>query len=200
MSIETTAQHHPYSASGAAGWLSCPGKLVMEKGLPDTSSIYADEGSAAHFLASTCLESDKNPEEYKHFGIICWITPDGHSGQSFFGGDPMPEGAVETSTWKIDAEMVEHVSAYTDYVRSVANGGTLLVEQRVEFGSSIGISGAFGTADAIVLSNDGEDLYVIDLKYGRKEVSAFENPQMQLYDLGVLNGLPEDEANLEDLI
>jgi hypothetical protein len=200
MSVETVTKHHTYSASGAVGWLNCAGKIAMEHGITDKSSASAEEGSAAHFLSSTCLENGKHPREYEHKGIICWTTPDGQSGQSFYGGDPVPKDAVEGATWKIGDEMIFHTGAYVDYVREIARGGTLLVEQRVEHGYSIGVPGAFGTADAIVLSNDGEDLYIIDLKYGRKEVSPHENPQVQLYALGAINGAPEVQANWDDLI
>lgn len=207
MSVETVAQHHPYSASGASGWLNCPGKLAMEKGIPDKSSPYADEGSAAHFLASECLLSGKNPSAYSGQSIICWVTPDGRAGQSFFGSELLPSNAVQGSIREVNSEMVEHISAYCEYVREVAKGGTLLVEQQVEFGSAIGCPGAFGTSDTIILSTDGTELIVVDLKYGWKEVSSVENPQMQLYALGALNSsvketveIPHPYQQLEDTI
>jgi hypothetical protein len=206
MSVETAAQHHKYSASGASGWLNCHGKLVMEKGIPARGSSYADEGSAAHFLASECLLSGKNPEDYLGKSIICWERPDGHSGQSFYG-DTIPLDAVEGSIWKVNSEMTEHISAYCDYVRGVAKGGTLQIEQQVEFGSLIGIPGAFGTSDTIILSADGTELIVVDLKYGRKEVSSLDNPQMQLYALGAMNNtaketveIPHPYQQLEDTV
>lgn len=196
-------QHHKYSASGSSGWMHCAGKITMEQGIPDRSSSAADEGSAAHFLASHCLMTGKEPKEYLHHGIICWEKPGEFDGQMFFGED-LPEGAKERSTWKIDREMVDCIGDYCDYVRKLSKGGQLLVEQRVEFGKPIGLPGAFGTSDAIILSRDGAELIVVDLKYGYSEVSAKENPQMMLYALGALNAAPEKHEEftnyLEDLV
>ena len=167
----------------------------MEEGLPDSSnSAYAEEGSSAHFLASEVLLSGRTVESYRHFGIVCW-EKDGRDGQCFYG-EPLPEGAVEKSTWKIDSEMVEHITAYVEYVRDQVKGGALLVEQRVSFGSLIGVPGAFGTSDTIILSANGEELIIIDLKYGYREVSAERNSQMCLYALGALHTELEDPDDL----
>jgi len=87
--------------------------------------------------------------------------------------------------------MAEHISGYCDYVREAANGGTLLAEQKVDFGSSIGCPGAFGTGDALILSGDGTEQIVVDLKYGRVPVYAENNPQLSLYALGALSPLTE---------
>ena len=47
----------PLSPSGAHRWMPRPGSLVLEADCPDTSSSYADEGTAAHFLAAHCLRT-----------------------------------------------------------------------------------------------------------------------------------------------
>lgn len=185
-------QHAVYSASGSAGWLVCAGKIAMEQGIEDTYSPYADEGSAAHFLGATCLETGKKPSNYLHKGIICWEIAGGRDGQSFVGGDPLPEGAVERSMWKVNNEMVENVEKYVNYVKKMVGKGTLLVEQRVHFGDIIGVEDQFGTSDTIILSEDGTELTIVDLKYGFKEVSAKENSQMMLYALGALNSLQQE--------
>lgn len=65
-------QHAKYSASGSEGWLNCAGKIAMEMGRPDESSPYADEGSAAHFLAAECLEKNVLPIQHIGLEIICW--------------------------------------------------------------------------------------------------------------------------------
>ena len=49
------AQHSVLSPSGAHRWMRCPGSIAAESGMPDTSSKYAAEGTAAHELASKCL-------------------------------------------------------------------------------------------------------------------------------------------------
>ena len=182
-------QHHRYSASGSAGWLTCAGKLAMEKGFSDTSSPAADEGSAAHFLASECLLSNLGTKEYLKAAlyqeIVCWEMSGDRDGQSFVGS-PLPEGAVVRSTWKVGEEMIEHVRDYCNYVNDQVKGGELLVEKRVHFGTAIGVPGAFGTSDASILNVKKREIVVIDLKYGFGEVSADHNTQMMLYALGIL--------------
>lgn len=196
MSAEAkTPQHHAYSASGSSGWIACPGKPAMEEGKPDGSSPYADLGSAAHYLAALCLTSGRNPEDYHHNGIVCWELPDGRDGQ-VLAGDDLPDGAVERSMHKIDKSMVDNVTGYVNDVRARAKGGTLLVEQRVEFGASINLPGAFGTADAVILSADGSELIIEDYKNGYLEVDAEYNPQLMLYALGVVNQVSADVIEL----
>jgi hypothetical protein len=44
--------HAKLGPSGAHRWMSCPGSIVLEEDVPDRSSVYADEGTAAHMLAT----------------------------------------------------------------------------------------------------------------------------------------------------
>lgn len=192
-------QHHRYSASGSEGWLNCPGKVAMESGIPDTYSPWADEGSAAHFLGSICLEKNVSPSEYLGKEIICWEKAGERDGQ-VFAGDPLPEGAVERSRWEVDEEMVTNITIYKGLVEAdVTAGRQLMVEKRVHFGDAIGVKGAFGTSDAIVIEDGGEDLFVDDLKYGRKPVDATENTQGRLYAIGAIEdyGLVYDLDNVK---
>jgi hypothetical protein len=95
-------------------------------------------------------------------------------------GEPAPAHTL-------DEDGLEAVMRYVDYVRDVAEGGQLMVEERVYFGDAIGQPNdlAFGTADALVAR--GNELVVIDLKFGRGvKVDATENKQLMLYALGAL--------------
>lgn len=157
------SDHALLSASGSEKWMKCWGSLALEAGIPNTSSSYADEGTAAHTLASWCLESDVSPE------------PEAYRGRRI---------DVGTRTFEVDSEMVEHVGTYVRNVLSYAEGHQLFVEQRVDYSASIGQPDAFGTSDAVILTTDGE-LQVHDLKYGRGvQVDAEQNSQLMLYALG----------------
>lgn len=148
--------------------MRCTGSVALESGLPDTSSKYADEGSAAHSLASMALVEEKDAAAY-HGRII---TVEGRA------------GAVGTD-FTVDAEMVEEVQKYLDKIHEFANGQTLLVEQRLEFSEYVGVADQFGTSDAVILTSD--EIQVHDLKYGRGvRVDAEENEQLMLYALGAL--------------
>ena len=158
--------HALLSASGSAKWLACAGSLALEAGIPNRSSSYADEGTAAHTLAAWCLESDTSPDP-----------------EAFRGRRIDVEGRA---TFEVGADLIEHVGTYVNNVLAFAEGHTLLVEQRVDYSESIGQPDAFGTSDAIIITTDGE-LQVHDLKYGRGErVDAEDNTQLMLYALGAI--------------
>lgn len=44
-------QHAVLSASSAHRWLECPPSAMLEKELPDETTVYAEEGSVAHEVA-----------------------------------------------------------------------------------------------------------------------------------------------------
>lgn len=171
--------HAKLSPSSAHRWMQCAGSMILEKDFPNTSSEHADEGTAAHFLASECLEQTKNATDFLNQEIVIakgnahWITP----------SDLNTDGL---SRFTVDLEMTENVQKYLDAVRSQADGNELLVEQRVDFSSFIGAENAFGTSDAIVLTDN--EIQAHDLKYGRGvKVDAEGNEQLKLYALGALN-------------
>lgn len=132
----------------------------MEQGKTEQTSEFAQWGTAAHSLAETCLTAQSPPAAYE--------------GRIFAG--------VE-----VDAEMVECVDTYIASVRQYAEGNDLMVEQRVPIGHLTGEADAEGTSDAIIITADGEELQVHDLKGGRGvRVDAEENDQGQIYALGAL--------------
>lgn len=145
--------------------MGCPGKKVMEHGLLDRTSEYAAEGTAAHL-------------------VLTWALKAGSPASAYLGRLIQADGYEFT----VDEDMAGHVQTTIDYVLTLkGEDGTLLVDERVNYSSYLGVpeSDAWGTADVIVIR--GETVYVIDFKYGRGvEVSAHENPQMSLYALGAL--------------
>ena len=71
-------------------------------------------------------------------------------------------------------EMVEHISAYVDYVGKYAK--RLFVEQDIDLGHLI--PGCRGTADVVYVN--GDELGIIDLKYGMGKVEP-TTPQLKIY-------------------
>ena len=51
--------HARFSASGSERWLSCPASIKAEIPYPNTSSVFAEEGTLAHELADTALQAGK---------------------------------------------------------------------------------------------------------------------------------------------
>jgi hypothetical protein len=160
------AEHSLLSPSGAHRWMRCPGSLLLGKTAPDRTTRYADEGSAAHKIATDCLQSGGK------------ITPDD------FLGCVLDMGENEIL---VDHEMVQSVEQFIEVVEKYAvGGGMVLVDKRVDFSPYIGVDNSTGTADVIIIFPDR--LIVIDLKYGRGvRVYAEHNEQLRLYALGALN-------------
>ena len=157
------SQHAVLSASSAHRWLECPPSAMLEKELPDETSVYAEEGTAAHEVA-----------EYKvrtYLGEKILSVP---------------------STGNFDADEIDkYTDIYLEYVtdtietiRKSCPDAEVMVEQRLDFSNYV--KGGFGTGDLVIVADDV--LQVIDLKYGKGvAVSAEDNPQMKLYALGALN-------------
>lgn len=162
-------KHAILSASGAHRWMNCTPSARLEEPIPDTSSVYAEEGALAHSLAE--LELKKGLKQIK--------AADYKKKLKEIGAHELYSG-----------EMAEHAKAYADYVleqlaEAKATGGDpiIFLEQQLNF--SKWVPEGFGTSDCIIISSDM--LEIIDYKYGKGvEVEAEDNSQMMLYALGAL--------------
>jgi hypothetical protein len=152
--------HAKLSASGSAKWSLCAGSVFAERDYPNTMSVFAEEGTAAHELAELLLRND---DELTLVGDVVGIT--------------LPESGVI-----VTQDMYDYVQSYVSYVNSIS--GEHFIEQRVDF-SHIAPDG-FGTSDAIVIND--ETMTIVDLKYGKGvRVDAENNTQGILYALGAVN-------------
>ena len=125
--------------------MRCFGKTSMERGLPDTSSKYADEGTAAHALLSWCID-------------------EGEPAQVYVGARTL----VGTSTWEVTTEMAAAVQTALDNIASITAGGVVLSEQRVNYSADLGVpeGEGWGTSDIIAVLEDKAELQVHDYKHG----------------------------------
>lgn len=149
----------------------------MEAGIPDRGSEFADEGTAAHFLASECLEGEHDAKFF--LGQVIEVSD---AGVNWWKGE---KTGTDGSCFKADADMCREVQKYIDFVREAAQGGELHVEQRLPiFGGALGDQ--FGTSDGVIIFP--KKLKDVDLKYGRGvQVFAEESEQLMLYALGALD-------------
>lgn len=161
--------HARLSPSSASRWTKCPGslRLIATRGIEDSSSYAAEEGTAAHELLETCLLEGKPPVDYL--------------GRKFNPCEHKPEGFV------VDQDMVDHVDeVYSWVVNKVAStGGELFAERKIHPGKLFGREDCSGTADVTIVHPPG--ITMGDLKYGQGiGVEVENNLQLLLYGLGVL--------------
>src|SRR5690606_6572886 len=121
--------------SSAHRWLRCLGSVLGAQ--EETSSEFADEGTAAHELASQCLVCGTHAVD--HLGQVIDVKND--------------DGTVRRS-FTVDEDMASYVQVYVDSIRDrLHEGAQLLVEQRVDTGIRDDEGNPIdGTGDAIILS------------------------------------------------
>jgi hypothetical protein len=161
--------HSKHSASNFEANTLCPGRPVMMKGLPDSSSQYADEGTAAHTLLGWCIDNDRPALAFK--------------------GRRIPVGM---RTFEVNDDMCTAVQTAVDNIKAIAADGMVLSEQKVTYADYLGVprEEAWGTSD--IIAARGDELQVHDYKHGRGvEVDADDNPQMKLYALGALDAVED---------
>lgn len=154
--------HSSLSPSSAFRWIKCTPSAKLNAALPDSTSEYALQGTAAHTLC-----------EYKL--------------QKLLGKDA--KDPTENLTY-FDAEMADCTDSYQQYVseqietaKQFCKDPIVLVEQKLDF--SKWVPHGFGTGDCVIVADNV--LTVIDFKYGVGIlVEAEQNPQMMCYALGAL--------------
>lgn len=163
--------HARLSASGSSRWMACTPSAEMEKGFADTSSIFAEEGTAAHELSEIFLLHE-----------LKQITKATHTRRL---------NKFKKENAHYSESMHDYVQSYVDVVMERVNeayaatpDAIALIEQRLDF--SDWVPDGFGTGDVLIIA-DGQ-LEIVDLKYGKGvPVNAENNSQMRLYGLGALS-------------
>ncbi len=156
--------HASFGASNSKRRMACPGSLKAEANFPDTTSPFAELGTAAHELGEYCLEN----------GIA-----DAHTlvGRTF--NDNV-----------VDDNMASAVNVYIDYVRGIEEEeapALLKLEQRFSLEALDPPMPMFGTSDCTIYGKETGNLWVIDYKHGQGvAVDAEDNPQLKYYALGAV--------------
>lgn len=171
--------HALLSPSGAARWSRCPGSVVLEAPFPNDTSKYARWGTAAHELASWCLEGAIKPRGGAFNDYFEPANAEGYLGRII---------NVEGFDIEVDMEMADCVNTYVAHVEEYWEpGDILLVEQEVPLGHITGEKGATGTSDVIIIKPKRREIVCIDLKGGAGvEVYADDNEQTTMYIGGAL--------------
>lgn len=189
------AYHAKLGPSGAFRWSVCTASIKAALGIVDAGNEAARIGTVKHGVSSEALEAGCETSEFLGREFLFCVDAEGGRHENFreLLGD-ISAYKVE-HVYTIDQEMVDHSDAYVSYVRDLVatTGGKLLVEKRVPidfitgegrwvdyFGNEVpeGSDGAVwepagGTADAIILTPDGE-IIVVDAKFGYGKVTAYD--------------------------
>ena len=160
-------KHALLSASGAHRWLECPPSARLEESFEDRPSDSAKEGTLAHAIAEAKVRNMLiDPLLKRSFNKIL---------KDF------------TNNSMYQKEMDALTDEYAEYIREIMLSYTQkpYIAVEVKLNLSTYIPEGLGTADCIIIS--GNDLHIIDLKYGKNvPVSAEDNPQLKLYALGAV--------------
>jgi len=165
------AQHARLGPSASERWLACPASVNLQAAFENKSSAAANEGTQAHEVVEKLL-------------------------QAWMNGDVIEQtkAAVGVSEEMLSAAMVawDYVVSLSQKYEDMGVNTVVYLEERVDPHYYTGRNDMFGTADIIVEA--GEDLHVIDFKYGKGVyVPAYENPQLKIYGLGAMS--PNAEEN-----
>lgn len=161
------AKHALLSASGAHRWLECTPSAQLELQFPQSTSEYAEEGTAAHELCELTARywlGEISEAEYEN------------------QRDELAKGKYYNAEMQECAnDYVKFVAEKTAAARETCEDAFTALEVRVDFSKYV--KDGFGTGDCIIVSDNV--LEIIDFKYGKGvRVEAAGNPQMKLYALG----------------
>lgn len=165
--------HSDIGASSAERWWNCPGSRALARTVgPQTTSVFAAEGTAAHKLREVCLEDGSDAED--HIGRVIVVPP-------AWDGDRKFE-------FTVDEAMAEAVQVHIDRIRAI-----LAKYPDAEVSHELGLDlshlhpDAFGTADTVIYIPSEKWLIVDDYKHGSGVIKkAKGNPQGRYYATGAM--------------
>lgn len=157
------SNHSLLSPSSAHRWIACPPSARLTENLPGESSVYAEEGTKAHYLCEQVLRK----------GIAIGMPA------------PLTTEMAASIPGDYPDEMRKAADRYADFVAQAwwafETEPTVRVEQPVSM--SRWVPEARGTCDCLLAGDT--TLHIIDFKYGAGvAVSPVQNTQMMMYALG----------------
>lgn len=193
--------HSKLGASSSDRWMNCPGSVTLLERVPadNRSSIYAEEGTAAHGLAERYVKSK-------------WLDPsalpdiDGLLGYNIDVGGAIfpPTHDLENHEllfFPITSEMIAAVKIYEDTIGKILRelgfgdpAKNVQLGLEIQFNLAYIDSEMFGTCDCAIFA-PGVALHIVDFKYGAgKVVEVDDNPQLKYYALGAVRHYCWDDA------
>lgn len=172
--IITPSEHAELSASSAERWMTCPGSVALSAGVPNRSSEFAAQGTAAHYIGAECL----------------------HAYQDGKLGNPRvylgKKALVEGHEIALDEELLDAVEEYiADVITDIQPGDVLAVEQSFTEALKKLHPKFGGSTDCARWRPSTRQLRITDYKHGAGvPVDVDDNKQLKYYALGALLSNP----------
>ena len=162
--------HAKLSPSAAFRCLNCTPSLKMSEAFPNSTSVYAEEGTTAHELAE------------KKLRLALYEYADAEAAAAL----EWEVDRIRKTSEYFDADMDDYTDGYVNEIIAILKDSPfsdVLIEEVVNLDDVI--AGGYGTADCVIL-RPGKAV-IVDFKYGKHvPVSADHNYQLQLYAIGAL--------------
>ena len=167
-------KHAKLSCSSSMRWINCPGSVHLSEYFPQSTSIYADEGTIAHLYLEKSVKDDPQGRQAAL-----------DRAAAFYKEHPEMGDSANSIRDNIDAMMAWILSEYQKE-KAADPAVEVYSEQQVDLTAYI--PDGFGTTD-VTIARTGF-IHIIDLKYGKGvPVHAEGNTQLRLYALGMLEML-----------
>ena len=165
-------KHSKYSPSKLTRIITCPGSVTYTKDTLETTSTYAQEGTAAHAMVEECLTLNES--------ILSDLT------KKKFKLEESYEVAVQEVLDWVEMLRIKHAASQDMYE---------LVEQKVSlktYGARTGcgeLEEVAGTLDYCMVVPEEHLVYIVDWKFGAGIEVFPDTEQLRAYALGKLAGL-----------
>ncbi|MBB5986010.1 DUF2800 domain-containing protein [Sphingobium lignivorans] len=189
----TLPAHAKLAPSGADTWMTCPGSVEAQDGLPDDTTEWSSEGTMAHDVSDFCLSYGL--DAYFFVGAT-FRVPGTELVRNEHGLITGRRNRVWTYTWS--NEDADFLQSGFDHLLEM--GGELYGEHKVDISNWLG-ENQFGTLDRAIVWRDADVFLINDLKWGRGiPVSVRDSKQLRLYALGFWWNVARYFENMKSVI
>lgn len=151
--------------------MTCPGSIAASEGLPDKTSFFAQEGTAAHEVVEILLSGDQTASDL----LDTHIAVEGTEELILVTEEMMTACLV----------MVDYVEGRVEQALRQDEDTVMWLERSFDLAKINAPAPMFGTGDVVIWSPNLKRLHVIDYKHGMGVmVEVEENSQIMYYGLG----------------
>lgn len=162
--LEQKDAHAKYSPSASHRWIRCPASIELSKDTPNTTSVYAHEGTVCHEIAAKCLKEN--------------LSADSFTGQV-------------VDRVQMTKELIDGIQLYVDEVKGLTKEYDM-TGGRIEFEVKI-TEDCWGTIDALLWNSEILIAGDLKMGKG-VIVEVENNSQLMIYAIGGLMWLQQEQG------